>query len=66
MGNVRSVFLCREADVQWQEYVAEDWRSERTRDLDKLGGAACIMDVVWASIEEERERPCSQGLIDLQ
>jgi hypothetical protein len=31
--------MCREADVEWDAYVAEQWRSERSRDLDKLGGA---------------------------
>ena len=38
MGNARSVFMCRETDVDWQGYISEDWRSERVRELDKLGG----------------------------
>ncbi len=44
MGNVRSVFLCRDNDVDWDNYVSEEWRSERVRDLDKLGGAQiCVL-----------------------
>uniref|UniRef100_A0A7S2VUP2 Uncharacterized protein n=1 Tax=Chlamydomonas chlamydogama TaxID=225041 RepID=A0A7S2VUP2_9CHLO len=38
MGNIRSVFLCKDVEVDWEAYVAQEWRSERSRELDKLGG----------------------------
>lgn len=46
MGNVGSSLLCREEDLDFAAYVAEEWRSQRARDLDKLGGqcwqASCM------------------------
>ncbi|KAG1666285.1 hypothetical protein FOA52_004766 [Chlamydomonas sp. UWO 241] len=38
MGNGRSQAWAREEAVDWREAVTETWRSERSRELDKLGG----------------------------
>ena len=39
MGNSYSVALVREVpDPAWNSYCTEEWRSERARELDRLGG----------------------------
>ncbi len=43
MGGVHSVFLVRPGKNEqwWKEYVVEPWRSERSKELDALGGELC-------------------------
>ena len=64
MGNSvsRAKFMCMDSDVDWESYVSQDWRSERSRELDQLGGkvvrahAKCVCTLaIWDLLE----RVCS-------
>lgn len=47
---VRASFLCKEADVDWRAYAKEEWRSERSRELDSLGGNILMCYYIRASL----------------
>ncbi len=57
MGNVRSVLVCKEQELEWADLCNAGWRSERVRELDKYGGLSrsAVARLVSNELIDERE-----------
>lgn len=43
MGARLSKSVVVTAEVDWESYVQAEWRSERSKELDRIGGKSCGM-----------------------